>query len=574
MSTFAPAEGTPVAWSQASVAAGTATTTARAFPPRRTYRHGHGLEHRYDQFADQSTLVLDLSSNNFLQLMFKPVVDLTLEASYRGATPQAPPESVVITARIYRLRVELGGEQSTAAVALAIATALANADTARRSRATALGATASAPMLYFVVRGTGHPEGASGTVSQMWRAELGAPTAGSRVVVSVDSGGIHFLGRKWLSGIVNIIDGWKKPNELSALVYARGDSGQLSFDHLPGNLRQVLSNGMSIRLTEETHQSSIPLTTLLELASAPNAVMGRLTTVEFPIGGAELEALKDFASRLAPSDSAALASAAPPPPAPNSVPVPERGGAPRSELPADTGAGRPSAGQSAPLRPTAALAVPEFDARQARQPTSEMAGRQASQAPSAADLKPVDSVLRARQKLFSEMSRILADASRNGSRMQMADLEEDTPKQRNPAPATRAEGGGSTRMLRQIYQEAVPRTIDEDSDHRIDLVGGTLALRPDMTFALRLDLRVQRQGAASNAVWQTSGRYRQIGVDQLEFGSPDFPDYSEARGLLNRIAADDPPAVEGRLRPGRALIMTFKFAFAGITFGPDPYTFQ
>jgi hypothetical protein len=230
-------------------------------------------------------------------------------------------------------------------------------------------------------------------------------------------------------------------------------------------------------------------------------------------------------------------------------------------------------------------AVQQRNAPRARQPTLRVAGGQSSQtahAPgSTLRTQKLDSVFKANQKLYSQMSAYIAEA-RQG-KMQMATDEElargegnGTPRnQRKEVPANRGEGGGaSTLMLRQYHDEGVPHPIDESAGRRIDLVGGALTLQPDMTFALRLDLRVQQQGGVSRASWQTSGRYRRTDADQLEFESPDFPDYGGARGLLVIRAGDDPPVVQGLVRPGQVLILSFGFTFAGITFGPDPYTFQ
>jgi hypothetical protein len=79
-----------------------------------------------------------------------------------------------------------------------------------------------------------------------------------------------------------------------------GAGGALSLDLMPGDLRQALGRGMTIHVEEEAHRAWLPLDALLQMASAPAAVQARLLQVNFQLDRSKLEAVRDFASRLAP----------------------------------------------------------------------------------------------------------------------------------------------------------------------------------------------------------------------------------------------------------------------------------
>ena len=134
-----------------------------------------------------------------------------------------------------------------------------------------------------------------------WRASLSASSGGSRPVVVMDSAGVQFASGRWLAIIANIVEAWKQPDEVTALQLAsKGMGGFFSLDLMPGDLRKALGRGMTIHVVAETYRAWLPLGSLLQMASVPAAVKARLLQVNFQLDRSELEAVRDFASRLSP----------------------------------------------------------------------------------------------------------------------------------------------------------------------------------------------------------------------------------------------------------------------------------
>ncbi len=281
---------------QAVVPAGDASARPD-FPPRRAYNHAHDVQDRYEPINDVTRVFLDLSSNNVLPLLYGPVVHLTIESRYQGAAPATPPESVLVTVRVYRMSVALGREVSVVARTLALSTALGNRTSADTWPAVTSGGVGGS-LLSFVP-----DDGSKGNrVSPpAWRASLSAASAGSRLMLVMDSAGVQFASGRWLAIVANIVDTWKHPDEVTAsLSSPTGRGGFFSLDVMPGDLRQALGRGMTVHVTEEAHQAWLPLEALLQMASAPAAVKARLLQVDFQLDRSKLEAVRDFTSRLAP----------------------------------------------------------------------------------------------------------------------------------------------------------------------------------------------------------------------------------------------------------------------------------
>lgn len=283
----------------AQVAAPAGDSSARpVFPPRGTYNHGHDVQDRYEPINDVTRVFLDLGSNNVLPLLYGPIVQLTIESRYQGAAPVTPPESVLVTVRVYRMRVSLGSEVSVAARTLALSTAIGNRAPAADAWSAATSVGAGGSLLSFVP-----DDGSKGkhVSPPAWRASLSASSAGSRLMLAMDSAGVRFASGRWLALVANIVDTWKQPDEaVVSLSSPTGAGGALSLDLMPGDLRQALGRGMTIHVEEEAHRAWLPLDALLQMASAPAAVQARLLQVNFQLDRSKLEAVRDFASRLAP----------------------------------------------------------------------------------------------------------------------------------------------------------------------------------------------------------------------------------------------------------------------------------
>lgn len=281
----------------AQVAAPAGDSSARpGFPPRGTYNHAHDVQDRYEPINDVTRVFLDLGSNNVLPLLYGPIVQLTIESRYQGAAPVTPPESVLVTVRVYRMRVALGSEVSAVARTLALSTAIGNRPPAPADAWSA--ATPGGSLLSFVP-----DDGSKGkhVSPPAWRASLSASSAGSRLMLVMDSAGVRFASGRWLGLVANIVDTWKQPDEaVASLSSPTGAGGALSLDLMPGDLRQALGRGMTIHVEEEAHRAWLPLDALLQMASAPAAVQARLLQVNFQLDRSKLEAVRDFASRLAP----------------------------------------------------------------------------------------------------------------------------------------------------------------------------------------------------------------------------------------------------------------------------------
>lgn len=265
-----------------------------AFPPRGSYNHTHDVQDRYEPIADVTRVFLDLGSKNVLPLLYGPIVQLTIESRYQGAAPVTPPESVLVTVRVYRMRVWLGNEGSVVARTLALSAAIGNRTSADAWSA----ATAGGSLLSFVP-----DDGSKGkhVSPPAWRASLSASSAGSRLMLVMDSAGVQFASGRWLALVANIVDTWKHPDEVIASLSSPNEmGGALSLDLMPGDLRQALGRGMTIHVEEEAHQAWLPLDALLQMASAPAAVKARLLQVNFELDRSKLEAVRDFASRLGP----------------------------------------------------------------------------------------------------------------------------------------------------------------------------------------------------------------------------------------------------------------------------------
>lgn len=282
----------------AQVAVPPADPPARpGFPPRRAYNHPHDVKDGYQPINDVTRVFLDLGSNNVLPLLYGPIVHLSIESRYQGASPATPPESVLVTARVYRMSVALGSEGSVVARTLAVSTALGNRTSADAWPAATSGG-AGVSLLSFVP-----DDGSKGNdVSPpAWRVHVSAPSAGARLMLVMDSAGVQFAAGRWLAIVANIVDMWKQPDEVTvSLSSSTGMGGFFSLDVMPGDLRQALGRGMTIHVTEEAHQAWLPLDALLQMASAPAAVKARLLQLNFRLDGSKLEAVRDFASRLAP----------------------------------------------------------------------------------------------------------------------------------------------------------------------------------------------------------------------------------------------------------------------------------
>lgn len=284
----------------AQAAAPASDASARpGFPPRGMYNHGHDVQDRYEPINDVTRVFLDLGSNNVLPLLYGPIVQLTIESRYQGTAPVTPPDSVLVTVRVFRMRVSLGSEGSVVARTLALSTAIGNRPPAPAdawSAATSVGAGGS--LLSFVP-----DDGSKGkhVSPPAWRASVSASSAGSRLMLVMDSAGVRFASGRWLALVANIVDTWKQPDEVVvSLSSPTGAGGALSLDLMPGDLRQALGRGMTIHVEEEAHRAWLPLDALLQMASAPAAVQARLLQVNFQLDRSKLEAVRDFASRLAP----------------------------------------------------------------------------------------------------------------------------------------------------------------------------------------------------------------------------------------------------------------------------------
>lgn len=265
-----------LARSQSTIAGGDVVSELR-FPPRREYKHPDAVRERYDQVTDVTSLQLGVASGSPLGLLvLKPLLLLVFDATFNGARPGAAPDSIVVTSRLFRLEI--------------------SADKAQKVQAEHLATGAPGPLLSLFVS-----DPAVSTSGQPWRASLRSTVTGSREVLRGDETGIHYQGQHWLAVAGNLLDYGKKPGERALAFYARGDSGHLSMSLLPVRVRDVLNGGLSIVITEDEHRLALPIGTFLQVATAPQQVRTRFGAVDFTIQSEDLDAIRDFASRLAPA---------------------------------------------------------------------------------------------------------------------------------------------------------------------------------------------------------------------------------------------------------------------------------
>lgn len=267
------------------------------FPPRGAYKNPEAVLQNYDPIADVTHLRLGISSGNPFSLVLKPLVQLDFEATYSGADPSAVPDSIILTGRVFRLFVFR--QQATS-----VGQNPPNMQFSMAQQSSTAGAGVPGPMLSFMVSPSANASGTSNNAA--WRTSVASVAMGSNQVVAVDDTGIWFRGERWLSTIANIIDLSRKKGELPLHLIARADTGRFSLDRLPERVRNVLHDGLRIAITEDVHRLSLPVSALLQMASAPQGVKSRFGMVDFAIEGDELNALQDFVSRLAPKSGSAV----------------------------------------------------------------------------------------------------------------------------------------------------------------------------------------------------------------------------------------------------------------------------
>jgi hypothetical protein len=252
-------------------------STALRFPPRMEYKNSDAIWQQYDEMTDVTRLQLGLASGSPIGLLANhPIVHLVFETTFHGSRPGVVPDSILVTSRVFRLQMA--------------------ADKAQKPQTGERVATGSpGPMLNLLIS-----EPSAATSGQPWRASLTSTFSGSREVLRADETGIHFQGKRWLAMIANLVDHGRKPGELAVTLYARGDTGLLSMSTLPERVRDLLNGGLSLVIVEEEHHLALPIGTFLQVATAPAEVKTRFGTTDFTIEGDDLDALRDFASRLAP----------------------------------------------------------------------------------------------------------------------------------------------------------------------------------------------------------------------------------------------------------------------------------
>ena len=279
--------------------------SAVTFPARGVYKNPKAVNQHYDDMADVTNLDVGISSGNPLALLLHPIVQLDLAASYNGVTPSRPPDSVVVISRVFRLLVAREQPASAAAQQPALRQSSAPLQTSVLPAPGGAG-----PMLTFVAR-----HGADSTPAATWRTSATSIYTGSHELVRVDDTGIAFRGQRWLATVANFLDLRRQRNELPLTLIARGDTGRLTLTTLPARVQDVLRKGLRLTITEDVHRVVVPVQTLVELVSAPNSVKTRFGAIDFTIEGGDLDALRDFASRLAPvgpiAASTAMAQAVP-----------------------------------------------------------------------------------------------------------------------------------------------------------------------------------------------------------------------------------------------------------------------
>ena len=295
-----------VAFAQSSVSTDETMKELR-FPTRGIYRNPSRVVQQYDAFSDRTRLrLLIASSSNPVSIIVKPIVLLGFEAAYSGAEPNAAPDSILMTGRIFRLAVTRQQPGTIAQPALA--------------QQSSVGASAAGPMLTFLVTPSADTNASS---IPAWRTSVGSLFTGSDQLVAADDTGIWFHGRLWLAAIANVIDMTRKKGESPLTLLAHTDTGRFSLDHLPERVRKVLHDGLRVTITEETHRLSMPVSALVRMANAPQRVKSRFGTLDFTIEGDELNALQDFASRLGPKDGATVGPGAQLAVAPRTSPQPD-----------------------------------------------------------------------------------------------------------------------------------------------------------------------------------------------------------------------------------------------------------
>jgi hypothetical protein len=254
------------------------------FPARGVYRNPWRVVQQYDPMSDRTRLAVGISSGAPLSILIKPIVQLTFEAMYNGAAPNATPDSILMTSRILRLVVAKHQPEMAAAVAVP-------------DQAATVGAGAPGPMLTFLVAPS---TDATAGGAPMWRTSLASVMTRSNQLVTVDDTGIWFQGRRWLAAIASVIDMARKKGESPLTLASLTDTGRFSLDRLPERARKLLREGLRITIVEDAHRSVIPTGTLVQMTSASNSVKSRFGNIDFAIEGDELNALQDFASRLGP----------------------------------------------------------------------------------------------------------------------------------------------------------------------------------------------------------------------------------------------------------------------------------
>jgi hypothetical protein len=132
-----------------------------------------------------------------------------------------------------------------------------------------------------------------------------------------------------------------------------------------------------------------------------------------------------------------------------------------------------------------------------------------------------------------------------------------------------------TFTLREFGRDgALPFTFQDYPQYKLVLTGGSLTLRDNHTFDLRLDFE-QTIKERRKAPWKATGSWSISGPDELELHSAAFGEDDPARGLFETIEDGSPDVAHGNVHPGAAVVLTLRFQYEdGITYGLDSYTFQ
>ncbi len=106
---------------------------------------------------------------------------------------------------------------------------------------------------------------------------------------------------------------------------------------------------------------------------------------------------------------------------------------------------------------------------------------------------------------------------------------------------------------RFLKRSRVPVTLHEDSELKVQVLGGAVELRPNHTFALELNVRVTRGGYTRAGAWRVFGNYGQSSSGHIEFASND------KTGAWDRPSFEGVGRFEQHDRYGRVLSIFFEF---------------